>query len=100
MFTVREPEDTSIKDAKRDELIDQHWKDLKCHVMTSFRSKDENRYIISSEIMHEVICEMSQPALEYDIYNQPEQLIADIKEAHKKALQSEMDQAIKDFYYD
>ena len=29
MFTVREPEDTSIKDAARDKLVHQHWEDLK-----------------------------------------------------------------------
>ena len=100
MFTVRQPQDTSIKDAVRDELIDQHWEDLKKSGMTIFSSDEENRYITSSEILHDVICEISQPALEYDLYNQPEQLIEEIKQAHKKALKSEMNQAVKDFYYD
>jgi len=100
MFTVKEPEDTSIKDAARDELIEKHWQDLNKSGMTVFRSDNENRYIVSSEILHDVICEMSQPELNYDLYNQPLQLIADIKESHKKALKSLMTQAIQEFYYD
>ena len=100
MFTVREPEDTSIKDAARDELIEEHWQKLKRIGMAVFRGDDETRYIVSSEILHNIVCELNQPEFEYDLYKQPDELLKKIKELHKQALKSEMEQAIQDFYYD